>query len=442
MIEDLPALTYDSNGYLPSPPFHEDRLSSMSSQYSLASQALTNTGSLVSSPKVPRTPENAANYAHMFTNKVDPPHLFNSNGGLDSTFNRQEDLQLDTYPDRCGMTNYDMTNYNTIWDDCWRLRSIPEAQSYPSTLSASSNAEFAMFDSMTLNANGSLPAENGPLDFDPQALDVATQRNNLGIFLPYSSCLDGATETKPLDFSNKNQKVLRSQKPRCREEKIKFRQETTASKFPAYNDVKEVFICSAANELSRRGEMKTESSTSSPRLPLSSSLCTKTTRARRRNQTASNKITLPSENLEVEFVSKKATEKTYCPDCNKGYTRPEHMRRHKNSGHLGLDRVSCYIDTCNTVVKRKDNLIQHLSTHVRVNEKGSRQPEKIIPIEEMRSLIREKGGKNAEHMVKRLEAARLKMKMKDFLEMYGYTEGINGTKVGRSIRDHKILSKL
>ena len=440
MDEDTPALMYNSDHFMQSPPFHEDRLSTVSSQYSLASQALTNSAS-VSSPKVPTTPENKLQYAQMFNmpNRLGHPHLTGDAESLNFTYNREQDIYLDNYADKCGVTSYNMADFNMIGDDCWKLDAIPEVSSFTDTHLASLNPDFTMFDGTALTANGSLPVQDCQLELNSHSSELATRRNHLRTFLPYSDYLDRVTEAKLFDSTDKNQKVLRSQKPRCREEKIKFRQERTASKFPAYDDVKELFKNCAAHEISRMREMKTESSVSSPLLPLSSRTGTK--RTRRRNQTASKKVTLPSEKLNIEYEAKESKEKFFCPICNKDYSRKEHMERHKRS-HFGLDKEKCLVPSCSTIVNRRDNLIQHLSTHVRVNEKGSRRPEKMIPIEGMRLLIRESGGKNAKNMVMRLEAARLKMKMKDYLKIHGGVEEFSNTNVSRSIRNHKVLPKL
>ena len=512
-IKPLQALTYDCGLITASAPSREERdQSSASSQYSLASQPSTASNSSMASPKLPPTPEainSLSSQDLQIVKGFESPDMVHGFEITELSRSPSEHAQLENY-----VANYDMMpNFNLMGDDYLKFGSTAGLPCYPDSNSLVPKSEVPIFDGIPLNLHGSL-------GFDTFELNSLTQRrmtNNVLQSVPLMSTnemvrtymrpqaqasmspmtlfesptilksqfdergaitsfedttlrpsslttADGNDTSSAIECDERN---LRLQRRRCREEKPNYTNEMKAPKFAAYKDVQEAVLKCVANELSRTKEKKlslpnqdamqvnarkggltsflpstsgssqeltTGSSKSFSLLstPICSSTPSEAKRSRRRSQVKSTKIPIHSSDLELTYIERKEPSKKFpCSKCGQEYSRREHMTRHLR-GHEGRDRVICPIKNCRRMIKRADNLIQHLAIHLKVGKK-TRRPDKRISVEAMNALIREYAGsrERAEHMIKRVDAARLKMNMVDYYEMYGRKVGELGSQSSR-----------
>ena len=526
-VEGSQALEYNSSFSTSSVPFREERsLSTGSSQYSLVSYPRTTSISSVSSPKLPFTPQDTDGYSPEvkdISDRFGNPSLPSDSEISELSRSLSENAQLDTY-----VPNYNMSNLNMIGDSYWKINPISDMSCYSEGMSLLPKTELPL-DGISFNLNNSFSTEKSQINFDALALNPVTQRkvtNNdqqntphmpendmVRVYMrpqaqasvtpitlfesptilrshsneggPTNYCkdttfrLDGlnrAAENEWCSSVGHSKRTLRSQMPRCREEKLRFREEAKRPKFAAYNDVKEALRKCVVDELSRTN-VKSEfsiqdsvqanasesgfvsflSSASPNRAPATGSSTTFSSfsvpnpsssigvaRTRRRGQGQSENISIPSENLELTYIERKEpTKKFPCPKCGQKLSRREHNTRHLR-GHDGLDKVECFVPNCRKVIRRNDNLIQHLSTHVKYSEK-TRRPDKRISIEAMHALIREYAGTRtrAEHMIARVEAARLNLKMDQYYERHGRAvDGVGLTETGMGDQGKSVQAKL
>lgn len=89
----------------------------------------------------------------------------------------------------------------------------------------------------------------------------------------------------------------------------------------------------------------------------------------------------------VDSIQQQAPRPHMCTvfQCDASFTRPEHLKRHANSKHMGDKKYVCKVTGCEKPFSRNDNLREHYFTHL---EHGGRRGRNIkMTLQELKRIL-------------------------------------------------------